>query len=155
MVRVVRLAMVFFVLVGVFFGGTASQTGQATAANVDVGVRTFFAVLKGSEEVPPNASNGTGLGLFAVSPDETEVTFVLLVKRVANITAAHLHRAPRGSNGPVVYTLSGPFTKIASGALPFNAADLPDMQNGNFYVNVHSQLFPGGEIRGQLKKASN
>ena len=30
------------------------------------------------------------------------------------------------------------------------APQMADLQNGLYYVNVHTSLFPGGEIRGQL-----
>jgi hypothetical protein len=32
---------------------------------------------------------------------------------------------------------------------------LAAIRAGNAYVNVHTTLFPGGEIRGQLARASN
>lgn len=66
-------------------------------------------------------------------------------------TAAHVHRAPPGSNGPVVigapsFPLGSPmhYETMISDQLE------QDFLAGNLYLNVHSQLYPAGEIRGQL-----
>lgn len=66
-------------------------------------------------------------------------------------TAAHIHRGAPGVNGPVVigapsFPLGSPihFETTISDALEL------DFLAGNLYLNVHSQLFPSGEIRGQL-----
>ena len=68
-------------------------------------------------------------------------------------TAAHIHMAATGQNGPVIV----PLTKTADGVWSVPAgAKLTDAQYdafkaGNLYVNVHSAANKGGEIRGQLK----
>lgn len=66
-------------------------------------------------------------------------------------TAAHIHRGAFGVSGPVVigapsFPLGSPihFETQISDQLE------SDLLAGNLYLNVHSQLFPSGEIRGQL-----
>ena len=67
-------------------------------------------------------------------------------------TAAHIHMAPAGQNGPVIVSL----TRTAANAWSVPpGARLTDAQydafkQGSLYVNVHSAGTPSGEIRGQL-----
>jgi hypothetical protein len=66
------------------------------------------------------------------------------------VTAAHIHRAPRGSNGPIIHALSlVPFTQI-SGTITLSDADIADLRAGNLYFNAHSVDNPGGFARLQL-----
>jgi hypothetical protein len=70
-----------------------------------------------------------------------------------NGTAAHIHMAAMGADGPVIV----PLTKTADGvwSVPagakFTDPQYDALKAGNTYVNVHSDANKGGEIRGQLK----
>lgn len=90
-----------------------------------------------------------------------------------NVTMAHIHLAPAGVNGPVVVwlypdappaqLLPGPSSGVlAVGTIteadlvgPLAGASLADlldaMRAGNTYVNVHTEQYPGGEVRGQIR----
>lgn len=131
----------------------------------------FNAELNGNAEVPPVTTAMTGKAKFKVQNNNT-VEFKLKVKDGVAVTAAHLHCASVGSNGPVVAYLFGDipggfdvdgtlaeFTlkdaNIVSGAgcspAISSISDLAQaMRDGNVYVNVHTALNPSGEIRGQL-----
>lgn len=76
---------------------------------------------------------------------------------------AHIHLAPAGSNGPIhvdfleggvpVDELTGrtiTFTGIARPRAAFAGGAALCAAPEMYYVNVHSNLFPGGAIRGQL-----
>jgi hypothetical protein len=127
-------------------------------------IREFRADFDGLQEVPSNASPGTGF-LEATLDDVTgfvTVTAGSYSDLLANSTNAHIHGpgAP-GVNAGVVLQLIGPFGATSgslsgSGTLAqggFSTADLiAAMIAGNTYVNVHSTQYPGGEIRGQLSE---
>jgi FlaG/FlaF family flagellin (archaellin) len=106
--------------------------------------------LSAANEVPPNTSTASGVGTIHISPDGL-VTGNITVAGMAP-TAAHIHEAPVGKNGPVIV----PFAKVAENAFaPAPGARLTDAQYqsylaGNLYINVHSATYPGGEIRAQL-----
>ena len=92
---------------------------------------------------------------------------------------AHVHAAPPGSNGGIVlpilgapvgvtsftYTDTYTFAELlAAGVSPANVALLEGTLNGlvgdplgtvaNLYMNVHTQAYPGGEIRADLRLAA-
>ena len=106
--------------------------------------------LSGANEVPAVATTATGSGLIRVAADRS-VSGSISTSGI-DAKAAHIHMAPKGSNGPVIVTL----TKVADGSwIVPDGAKLNDAQYasyvaGDMYVNVHSAANPGGEIRGQL-----
>jgi hypothetical protein len=59
------------------------------------------------------------------------------------------------NNGPVLFGLTPSSPSQYTGTFTLSAANLTDLQNGNWYVNVHTTVNPGGEIRGQLGPAAN
>lgn len=107
--------------------------------------------LKGDHEVPPVTTEATGTGTISVAADNT-VTGSIKTTGIEG-TAAHIHEAEAGKNGPPIITL----TKGADGAwtVPAGAkltdAQAASLKAGNLYVNVHSAAHKGGEIRAQLK----
>ena len=114
--------------------------------------------LVGAQEVPPNASPGTGTITVSLDKAQTQLTVVQFCFSglVAPATAAHIHGpAPRGTNAPVIFPMSG-VPNLNSGCIPtpqsfaIGAVQVSELLAGLMYANVHSTTFPGGEIRGQL-----
>jgi hypothetical protein len=68
-------------------------------------------------------------------------------------TAAHIHSGATGTNGPVVVALTK--TATARWSVPagtkLTAAQYKSYRAGELYVNVHSDQYPNGEMRVQLK----
>ena len=118
--------------------------GAATAADVKVS-------LSGGEEVPAVTTSASGTGTITIKDDKT-VTGNVTTQGIVG-TAAHIHLAPAGKNGPPGITL----TKKSDNewSVP-EGSKLTDEQYaaykaGSLYVNVHSAANKGGEIRAQLK----
>ncbi len=106
-------------------------------------------MLSGAEEVPPVTTQGRGSGEISVGADGA-VSGAVTVSGM-NPTVAHIHDGARGQNGPVLIKLE----RTANGfAVPAGARltgeQMARFKAGNTYVNVHSEAFPPGEIRGQL-----
>ncbi|UYZ61230.1 CHRD domain-containing protein [Hymenobacter latericus] len=137
---------------------TADAKGQS---------RSYTAHLSGDEEVPAVPTNATGQAIFHLSKDGTSIRYKLIVANISSVRFGHLHLAPRGANGPVVVNLVGrtepsPQGVIAEGVItsaslrgpllgqPISAL-LAAIEAGNIYTNVHSDEYPGGEIRGQVR----
>ncbi len=135
-------------------------------------VKTFKAHLTGEQEVPAANTRATGQANFKLSKDGSELQFKLIVANIENVRMAHIHLAPSGVNGPVVVWLypSGPPAALIEGRTngilaegvitesslvgPLSGASFEDLisalEDGNAYVNVHTNAYPGGEIRGQI-----
>jgi hypothetical protein len=91
------------------------------------------------------------MGVITVAADKSVRGSVIV--NGMNATAAHIHEAPAGTNGPIVIPLTKTGDNVWS--LP-EGAKLTDAQYesykaGNLYYNVHSAAYKGGEIRGQIR----
>jgi len=117
----------------------------ASAAAVAADVK-----LTGDQEVPPVKSAGSASGAITIGDDGAVSGSVTATGFTP--TAAHIHQAASGKNGPVIV----PFTKEGDKfSAPAGAKLTPDQlkayKAGELYVNVHSAANPGGEVRAQLK----
>jgi len=119
--------------------------GSGVALGADVKV-----MLTGANEVPPVTTSASGDGAISIAEDGS-VSGSVTTKGVQG-TAAHIHMAAAGNNGPVIvpFTKEGDTYKAPAGA-KLNADQLKAFKSGDLYVNVHSAANPNGEIRGQLK----
>ena len=67
-------------------------------------------------------------------------------------TAAHIHRAPVARRGPVAFTVEVP--AVATGELrdtiTLTNAQLEQLREGLYYLQIHTEGNPGGELRGWL-----
>ena len=156
-------------------------SGLLLAAGTAVAADFVAAPLSGDQEVPVRDTKARGNATFDVSDDGTSISYRLIASNINNVTAAHIHVGPMGSNGPVVAFLFGavpPGGGATNGVLAtgtITAANLVGpmagqplstliaaMQAGNTYVNVHTDDgvpptntgagdFPGGEIRAQIR----
>ena len=125
--------------------------------------------LSGANEVPPADPNGRGLAF--VRTGRQRVCFAVGWTGITPPIFAHIHSGVAGTNGPVVVLFwdvpelvaTGPPAELpatvsaAAGCVDDqDAAVLRDIrqQPGAYYVNVHTREFPGGAIRGQLRRAA-
>lgn len=110
----------------------------------------FVANLTGSQETPPNSSTATGRATLLLSPDEKTARVSLVFNGLSSAqTDAHIHGpAIPGVSAPPVFPL--PLGQISDFQINMTPAQVQDLKNGLFYVNVHSGNFTAGEIRGQF-----
>jgi hypothetical protein len=128
----------------------------ALTANSAFAQTTFEAFLTGLGENPPNASPGSGLGTVVLNAAQDQITVdESWSGLLAPATASHIHGpAGAGTNAGVIFPLSG-VPAATAGAIPQQTFSITPVQvnylfSGNLYLNVHTSVFPGGEIRGQL-----
>lgn len=142
--------------------------------------RPLRAVLIGYQEVPSVSTQAEGLFEARVANDGQSVEFVLSFSGLQGaVRQAHIHFAQAAVNGPIVIWLCGtaenpgpagtqtcPQSGTVRGTLTaanvLAAAETQQLAAGELdevidamrasaaYVNVHSSLSPGGEIRGQV-----
>ena len=139
----------------------------------------FTTTLTGANEVPPVSSPGIGNAVVTVVDGNTMNVGVIFSGLSSPTTASHIHCCtPPGANAMVATTtptfpgfplgvLAGSYSQTFDLNLPstYNpafitaqggtvagarAALLTGLEGGLTYFNIHTQAFPGGEIRGQL-----
>ena len=136
-----RSLLVSVVLVGGMLAGCSQMETKVPGPS--------HLTLSGSHEVPAVKTLASATGNFKVSDDKSVSGSITTTGIVA--TAAHIHMAAAGFNGPVII----PLTKYENTFSVPAGAKLNDEQYaaykaGNLYVNVHSADNKAGEIRAQL-----
>lgn len=153
---------------------------SATVAAPTMATTIFEATLSGTQEVPPVVSPASGTALLTLNTTQTRLEMSLNLTGIdldGNQTAdtnddlvgLHIHRAPAGANGAIVFGLFSPNSDTngdlvidAIAGTVFSAWDLNEGLNttlaaelqfllaNGLYLNVHTPEFPAGAIRGQI-----
>ena len=156
--------------------GAALAAGLLTASALPADTQVFSATLLGDNEVPPINTDGKAAFHMEVA---NSITFSLTFSGLSTpLAVAHLHFAPTKVAGGVMIFLCGGGNQLVcpaatSGTItgtiseanvtgPANqgidAGDLTSaleaVHDGNAYANMHTTKFPGGEIRGQVRRNS-
>ena len=137
------------ILASVFVMGLA-WTGAAQANPV-----SFKVSLTGAQSVPPVDTSGTGTADLTYDPATRVVTWNITYSGMSSpVTMAHFHGpAKPGQNGPVVIWLTkqgSPPTNPITGSATLTPEQAQQFSAGDWYINVHTQSHPAGEIRGQV-----
>jgi hypothetical protein len=143
--------------------------------------KNFTTNLDSFEEVPALSSPAVGTFTARLNNAGTEIAWELHYDGLAaDATQAHIHFGQKSVNGGIMVflcsnlgngpagtqacplrsaTLTGTFTAadvLGPGAQGIAAGEFDEvveaLRAGIAYANVHTTLFPGGEIRGQLSK---
>ncbi|MGA8404901.1 MAG: CHRD domain-containing protein [Nitrososphaeraceae archaeon] len=136
------------------------------------GVQSFSAALSGSA----NKSNSTGTAKFLVNENNSQISYWINVTGIKKINQAHVHNGTTGQDGDIVVSLlsnsksaKGNATppkigfngNITKGDLrgPMQGKDISDlitlMGNGSAYVNIHTDKYPKGAIRGEISSSDS
>lgn len=109
------------------------------------------AELTGSKEVPPVATQAYGKSTITIGRDRSIKGSVIVMNMAP--TSAHIHVGPLNADGPVIVPLIR--TSENTFSAPPNARLTEEQyaryREGNLYINVHSDKFPAGEIRAQMR----
>jgi hypothetical protein len=148
-----RLALAAGVLV-LAVGPVASAPAQAPT--------TFVVPLSAENEVPGCPlgveSGAQGKAIVRIDQDTGEITYRVVARKLpGSVTAspgAHIHLGAAGEMGPVVSPLDltareGGLVAAGSATDPALAAAILANPAG-YYVNVHTDVCPGGAVRGQF-----
>lgn len=124
--------------------------------------------LSGNQEVQSVDTNASGQAKVTLNEDRTALYYEITTTPASTFTspqtAAHFHLGARGENGPIVRTLNLQPVSATNGqriyyekgvwrntdSEPLTQELVNHLLNGNIYINIHSEKYPDGEIRGQL-----
>jgi hypothetical protein len=118
-------------------------------------VDIYEAALSGAQEVPPNTSGARGMAEIQLNANTNELTYKVTYSGLSGpATGGHIHGpAGPGANAGVVVPFTGNLNaQPVEGKATITQAMYGDLAAGLWYVNIHSAQFPGGEIRGQLRR---
>jgi hypothetical protein len=110
--------------------------------------------MTGANEVPSSSGDPLGFGraIFEiVSSDGICAQFqVNTLSANSTVILTHIHRGGAGTNGPVVIDFQGQLSNCADAnqSLLNEVIATPEA----FYANLHTNRFPNGAIRGQLRR---
>ena len=106
------------------------------------GKRLDVTLLRGDEEVPPRATDAKGRLSLKLSKDGQSVSYVLEVTDISNVTQAHIHMAPKGSNGSIIVWL-WPSAKPTATAVPPGGGPVRLLIAGSFTAADFRAPFAG------------
>lgn len=126
----------------------------ALALGAMASAQTFNITLDSAQEVPPNPSTGTGTGTVTlnVSTGALQINGTY-TGMTSTVMAAHLHgpAAPGVSAGIMVgLAVTGGTSGTYFGGGTLTPTQVTNVMNGLTYLNLHTAMFSGGEIRGQV-----
>lgn len=137
--------------------GAAATGGDAAApaGGEALADPTYLATtLDGKSETPPADPDGAGAFKARVFIHDGKLCYTLTSSNLSTLTMAHIHAGAVGVAGPPVVTLipnvpTETCLKVDSAVLAKIASD-----PASYYVNIHTNDYPNGAIRGQLMKTT-
>ncbi|MBI5463282.1 MAG: CHRD domain-containing protein [Gammaproteobacteria bacterium] len=116
----------------------------------------LYTSLDGSQEVPTNATLGTGTATVTFDDVSNLLGWNISFSGLTGAaTGAHFHGpAAVGVNAGVqvnIGAISG-LTSPMIGSTTITGSQATDLLAGLWYINIHTATFPGGEIRGQVQQ---
>ena len=112
----------------------------------------FTTQLRGANEVPANASMGSGSVDAAFNKDTMKLSWkVNYSDLTGRATAGHFHGpAAVGANSGVALGWVNPIANGMEGSATLTPAQAADLMAGKWYANIHTEANKGGEVRGQM-----
>lgn len=106
--------------------------------------------ISAAKEVPPTPGGASGTALLSINGANQVVYDITFAGLSSAFTASHIHDGAAGVNGGILFnlTLVGP-GHLQGTTAALSAVQLAKFRAGLLYVNIHSTMFPGGEMRGQ------
>jgi hypothetical protein len=125
--------------------------GCSKKEEIDTNIVKYNLVLSGINEVPANVSSGTANFEGSYDKSTKILTFKVTYSGITP-TLWHFHKGDKQTPlGTVVYSLGpNPKTPFESKTVALSALQETDLLYGNWYINIHSALYPNGELRAQL-----
>jgi len=121
------------------------------AARAEAKQLTYFAVLNGGQVVPPSPSNAMGVAFLTFDESTKRICYSISYSQLQGTeTEAHLHGAKPGQTNAVLYDLTPSGTPKVSCLGPIKPVEEKLLKQGRMYINIHTDVYVAGEIRGQV-----
>lgn len=132
---------------GMTGGMSGGMAEGMTSASAEV-------TLAGDQEVPAVTTEAMGSATVSLSGDTLSVSGDFSGLSSPQV-GGHIHMAPAGENGDVIFPLNisaddDGLSGIFSLSTTLTPEQLSALNAGELYINIHSEMNSGGEIRGQI-----
>jgi hypothetical protein len=115
----------------------------------------FYADLSADEESAVTESPGVGRVNFTLERDTLKFTWVLMYRDLTSPpTGAHVHgpQTPGGEAAVLFNMAPDGVASPTSGSKMLNEGELAYLMSDRIYVNLHTEKYPAGELRGSIRK---
>jgi hypothetical protein len=132
----------------------ANPTGEVRGQVAPTNVTVIFSNLNGAQEVPPVASNATGVAATTVDTVANTLTVHVHATGVDDASAAEVDAGAAGATGPQLAALTRDDLDPghwSTQLVQASAADIAAFKANNGYINVMTPADPHGAIRGQIE----
>ena len=136
----------------------AALAALVFAAPASAKVKRLEAKMTGAQETPATDPDAAGTANLRLNAAKKRVCFTIRVNdAVEEVQAAHIHQGAKGVSGNILV----PLIHAPRSGHKFTGCEKHVARSvirailrhpRRYYVNVHTMDFPGGEIRGQLRK---
>jgi CHRD domain len=142
-------AIIRSVLAGLALSASAFVNSVAVAETI-----VYKSVINAKNVTTPNDSKGTGTAEVTYDTATKTLSWTINFDELTGPpTMAHFHGpAAAGANAGVALMIGANPTSPAKGSATLTDAQAADLQNGLWYINIHTAANRGGEIRGQVVK---
>lgn len=123
----------------------------ATMGGAQAETTALVAYLTGHAAIPPNDGNAFGEGQFTYDSDTRRLDYLVTYDGLSAAQVEIHGPAEAGQNGPVLIPFPTPDSPV-SGAIILSRAQGAELLEGKLYVDVHSEGYAKGEIRGQIER---
>ena len=112
---------------------------------------TFFAVMNAGQVIPPTTSNAMGVAFINFDEATKRVCYSITYSQlVGTETEAHLHAGQAGQTNAVLYDLNPLGSPKVNCLGPIKPNEERLLKQGRMYIQIHTDVFVAGEIRGQV-----
>jgi hypothetical protein len=141
-------------MIGSVFAGVALSVLVVANSAAVAETIAYKSVLNAQNVTTPNDSKGTGTADVSYDTATKTLTWTVNFDGLTGPpTMAHFHGpAAAGANASVALMIGTNPTSPAKGSATLTDAQAADLQNGLWYINIHTNANRGGEIRGQVVK---
>ena len=133
--------------------------GATPIARAETPITKLAVSANGENERPTLGSKtGTSTGSFTVDTVKNTVCYSNVRTRgLTNIIGVHVHLGASGIDGSIfIWIAVNQLNKLEPTCVKVGHLVLLDIAKypSDYYFNVHTKTFPGGAVRGQLKRIS-
>ncbi|MCU4674110.1 CHRD domain-containing protein [Catenovulum sp. 2E275] len=133
---------------------TENPSGEIRGQIIGDNMALINFALGGDQEVPAVTTDATGNGYALVNMDNYALELKVVTNNLMDATAAHIHTGRVGMNGEVLVALEQSSEDMGVWMTPENTMLTEEiyqvLASGGHYVNIHTPVNTGGEIRGQI-----